>query len=76
MELPSAESKDGLKSLVLLMVSENPAYLRLITSDNSEIIDYLKGTIKINEYVTHSRNLSDINEGFHDMHVCHQSMIR
>jgi len=69
-ELPSAESKDGLKSLVSLMVSENPAYL--ITTDNSEI-DYLKGTIKINEYVTHSRNLSDINEGFHDMHVCHRS---
>jgi S-(hydroxymethyl)glutathione dehydrogenase/alcohol dehydrogenase len=30
--------------------------------------DYLKGTLKIDEYVTHSRNLSDINEGFHDMH--------
>jgi len=41
----------------------------LITAHNSEI-DYLKGTVKIDEYVTHSRNLSDINEGFHDMHVC------
>lgn len=31
--------------------------------------DYLKGTVKIDEYVTHHRKLDDINEGFHDMHV-------
>jgi len=30
--------------------------------------DYLKGTMKIDEYVTHHRTLADINEGFHDMH--------
>jgi len=30
--------------------------------------DYLKGTMKIDEYVTHHRNLANINEGFHDMH--------
>uniref|UniRef100_A0A8H7XW73 S-(hydroxymethyl)glutathione dehydrogenase n=1 Tax=Psilocybe cubensis TaxID=181762 RepID=A0A8H7XW73_PSICU len=30
--------------------------------------DYLKGTIKIDEYVTHHRNLAEINDGFHDMH--------
>ena len=31
--------------------------------------DYLKGALKIDEYVTHNRTLADINEGFHDMHV-------
>ncbi|KXN87969.1 S-(hydroxymethyl)glutathione dehydrogenase [Leucoagaricus sp. SymC.cos] len=31
--------------------------------------DYLRGNIKIDEYVTHHRKLADINEGFHDMHV-------
>jgi len=30
--------------------------------------DYLKGTMKIDEYVTHHRHLAGINEGFHDMH--------
>jgi len=30
--------------------------------------DYLKGTMKIDEYITHHRNLAGINEGFHDMH--------
>ncbi|KAJ7228950.1 class III ADH enzyme [Mycena pura] len=30
--------------------------------------DYLKGKVKIDEYVTHHRTLVDINEGFHDMH--------
>jgi len=29
--------------------------------------DYLKGTMKIYEYVTHHRTLANINEGFHDM---------
>lgn len=33
--------------------------------------DYLKGTLKIDEYVTHYRKFEEINEGFHDMHVCH-----
>jgi len=30
--------------------------------------DYLHGKLKIDEYVTHYRNFSEINEGFHDMH--------
>ncbi|EDR14750.1 uncharacterized protein LACBIDRAFT_292173 [Laccaria bicolor S238N-H82] len=30
--------------------------------------DYLSGTLKIDEYVTHQRSLAGINEGFHDMH--------
>ncbi|EPT02803.1 hypothetical protein FOMPIDRAFT_1022702 [Fomitopsis schrenkii] len=30
--------------------------------------DYLQGKVKIDEYVTHSRTLADINEGFGDMH--------
>ncbi|KAH0840098.1 chaperonin 10-like protein [Lanmaoa asiatica] len=30
--------------------------------------DYLKGTLKIDEYVTHYRKFAEINEGFHDMH--------
>ena len=33
--------------------------------------DYLQGKVKIDEYVTHHRNLAEINEGFHDMHVRH-----
>jgi len=31
--------------------------------------DYLNGKLKIDEYVTHHRNLSAINDGFHDMHA-------
>jgi len=31
--------------------------------------DYLQGKIKVDEYVTHSRTLAEINEGFHDMHA-------
>ncbi|CAK5262582.1 unnamed protein product [Mycena citricolor] len=30
--------------------------------------DYLKGTFKIDEYVTHTRTLPEITGGFHDMH--------
>ncbi|KAF9452412.1 class III ADH enzyme [Macrolepiota fuliginosa MF-IS2] len=30
--------------------------------------DYLKGKVKIDEYVTHHSTLADINHGFHDMH--------
>jgi len=30
--------------------------------------DYLKGTMKVDEYITHHRTLKDINEGFNDMH--------
>lgn len=37
------------------------SYLRLL--------DYLQGKVKIDEYVTHSRTLADINDGFDDMHV-------
>lgn len=32
-------------------------------------LDYLQGKVKIDEYVTHSRTLADINEGFGDMHA-------
>ena len=32
--------------------------------------DYMSGKLKVDEYVTHHRTLSEINEGFHDMHVC------
>ena len=32
--------------------------------------DYLQGKIKVDEYVTHHRKFEEINEGFHDMHVC------
>lgn len=35
-----------------------------------KLSDYLKGTLKIDEYVTHHRKFEEINEGFHDMHVC------
>ncbi|EIW82517.1 class III ADH enzyme [Coniophora puteana RWD-64-598 SS2] len=31
--------------------------------------DYLKGTLRIDEYVTHHRKFAEINEGFHDMHA-------
>ncbi|KAF8639873.1 hypothetical protein AX17_001128 [Amanita inopinata Kibby_2008] len=30
--------------------------------------DYLKGKIRVDEYITHSRKLAELNEGFHDMH--------
>ncbi|TEB35383.1 class III ADH enzyme [Coprinellus micaceus] len=30
--------------------------------------DYLNGKLRVDEYVTHHRKLTDINEGFHDMH--------
>ncbi|KAK0467929.1 class III ADH enzyme [Desarmillaria tabescens] len=30
--------------------------------------DYLQGKVKIDEYVTHHRKFTEINEGFHDMH--------
>ena len=36
---------------------------------NINATDYLKGALKIDEYVTHNRTLVDINDGFHDMHV-------
>ncbi|KIK65584.1 hypothetical protein GYMLUDRAFT_194288 [Collybiopsis luxurians FD-317 M1] len=30
--------------------------------------DYLKGKVKIDEYITHHRKFLEINDGFHDMH--------
>ena len=30
----------------------------------------MRGKLKVDEYVTHQRGLADINQGFHDMHVC------
>jgi hypothetical protein len=35
-----------------------------------EEADYLEGKMKVDEYVTHRRTLGEINDGFHDMHVC------
>lgn len=32
------------------------------------VADYTNGKIKIDEYITHRRKFSEINEGFHDMH--------
>ncbi|TFK56132.1 class III ADH enzyme [Heliocybe sulcata] len=32
------------------------------------VADYTSGKIKIDEYITHRRKFSEINEGFHDMH--------
>ena len=37
--------------------------------------DYLKGTIKVDEYITHHRTLKDISEGFNDMHVSQRSLL-
>jgi hypothetical protein len=31
--------------------------------------DYLKGNLKVNEYVTHGYKLAEINDGFDAMHV-------
>lgn len=31
--------------------------------------DYLKGTLWVDEFVTHHQKLDDINKGFDDMHV-------
>ena len=40
-----------------------------IPSPNSlGLSDYLKGKLRVDEYVTHHRKLLEINEGFHDMH--------
>lgn len=59
-------SKAGLKSQDLwkvIPVSLSNLIILII------VTDYLKGTMKIDEYVTHHRTLANINEGFHDMHV-------
>ena len=34
-----------------------------------DFLDYLQGKVKVDEYVTHHRTLSDLYEGFNDMHV-------
>ncbi|TRM68409.1 chaperonin 10-like protein [Schizophyllum amplum] len=31
--------------------------------------DYLNGKVKIDEYVTHTRKFTELNNGFHDMHA-------
>jgi hypothetical protein len=33
------------------------------------LVDYLKGTLWVDEFVTHHQKLDDINKGFDDMHV-------
>jgi len=33
------------------------------------LADYLKGTLWVDEFVTHHQKLDDINKGFDDMHV-------
>ena len=30
--------------------------------------DYMDGTLKVDEFITHRQNLSGINQAFHDMH--------
>ena len=30
--------------------------------------EYMAGHLKVDEYVTHSRRLAEINDGFNDMH--------
>ena len=35
----------------------------------SNIIDYMNGKLWVDEFVTHHRDLKEINEGFDDMHV-------
>ena len=32
------------------------------------IKEYQDGRLKVDEFITHSRNLDGINEAFHDMH--------
>ena len=32
------------------------------------IDEYYAGRIKVDEFITHNRNLGGINEAFHDMH--------
>jgi len=33
------------------------------------VADYLKGNVKVDEYVTHGYQLAEINDGFDAMHV-------
>lgn len=66
----SVVSKEELKFLGLLKVDfiQLPACIDCIDPIHL-CTDYLKGKVKIDEYVTHHRNFLEINEGFHDMHV-------
>jgi hypothetical protein len=38
-------------------------------------IDYLKGTLWVDEFVTHHQSLDNINKGFDDMHVSNSSSL-
>jgi len=40
-----------------------------VTSSTWLMIDYLNGTLWVDEFVTHHQTLEDINKGFDDMHV-------
>lgn len=37
--------------------------------------DYLRGTMKVDEYITHHRALKNINEGFWFMHVSRMGVV-
>ena len=43
--------------------------LRAGLTPSASAADYLKGNVKVDEYVTHGYKLADINEGFDAMHV-------
>lgn len=49
---------------ICYILPHNSPHLSLMNTD------YLNKKLKIDEYVTHSRPFAEINEGFHDMHVC------
>lgn len=38
-------------------------------ADARKLIDYMKGTLKVDEFITHTQTLGGINAGFDDMHV-------
>lgn len=66
----SEESKEGLKYQALSMVKPfSLSSIRLHRTDIELSEDYTKGDLEIDAYVTHRRPFSEINDGFHDMHV-------
>lgn len=40
-----------------------------MTTDALQLIDYMNGTLKVDEFITHTQTLGGINAGFDDMHV-------
>ena len=43
--------------------------VRTYPIDAPVITDYMKGTLKVDEFITHTQTLNGINKGFDDMHV-------